>query len=131
MLLVRNAADTSQSRADGSLVRRFASQGTLNSPWGLAYANSFGDFSNALLVGNFGDGTINAFDFTTGEFLGQLTNNFGLPISIEGLWALTFGNGGAAGHPSVLYFTAGPNDESDGLFGDLQPAQSNGGIFNP
>ncbi|MFL6212606.1 MAG: TIGR03118 family protein [Blastocatellia bacterium] len=115
----------------GQLVRRFASQGTLNSPWGMVYAQSFGSFSNALLVGNFGDGTINAFDFTTGEFLGQLRNTQGQPIRIDGLWALTFGNGGQGGHSSVLYFTAGLNDEEDGLFGDLQPADSNAGIFNP
>jgi len=115
----------------GGLMRRFASQGTLNSPWGMALSGSFGVFSNALLVGNFGDGTINAFDFTTGDFLGQLTNTRGIPIFIDGLWALIFGNGGAGGNPNVLYFTAGPNNEADGLFGDLQPAESNGGIVNP
>lgn len=116
---------------EGVLIRRFASQGTLNSPWGLAFAASFGDFNNALLVGNFGDGTINAFDFTTGDFLGQLTDTRGLPIFIDGLWALIFGNGGQGGSPRVLYFTAGLNDEENGLFGDLQPSQSNGGIINP
>jgi uncharacterized protein (TIGR03118 family) len=115
----------------GQLVRRFASQGTLNSPWGMAYAQNFGSFSNALLIGNFGDGTINAFDFTTGDFLGQLINPQGRPIMIDGLWALTFGNGGQGGHSSVLYFTAGLNDEENGLFGDLQAADSNSGIFNP
>jgi len=115
----------------GQLVRRFASQGTLNSPWGMAYAQNFGPFSNALLVGNFGDGTINAFDFTSGAFLGQLINPQGTPIMIDGLWALTFGNGAQGGHSGVLYFTAGPNDEEDGLFGDLQAADSNAGIFNP
>jgi uncharacterized protein (TIGR03118 family) len=115
----------------GQLVRRFASQGTLNSPWGMAYAQNFGNFSNALLVGNFGDGTINAFDFTTGDFLGQLINPQGRPIMIDGLWALAFGNGAQGGHSNVLYFTAGLNDEEDGLFGDLQSADSNGGIFNP
>ena len=115
----------------GQLLRRFASQGVLNSPWGMVYAQGFGPFSNALLVGNFGDGTINAFDFTTGDFLGKLYNTQGQPIVIDGLWALTFGNGGQGGHSGVLYFTAGPNDEEDGLFGDLQSADSNGGIFNP
>jgi uncharacterized protein (TIGR03118 family) len=115
----------------GQLVRRFASQGTLNSPWGMAYAQSFGNFSNALLVGNFGDGTINAFDFTTGDFLGQLMSTQGRPVMIDGLWALAFGNGAQGGHSNVLYFTAGLNDEEDGLFGDLQAADSNGGIFNP
>jgi uncharacterized protein (TIGR03118 family) len=115
----------------GQLVRRVASQGTLNSPWGMAYAQNSGRFNNALLVGNFGDGTINAFDFTTGDFLGQLISTQGQPIMIDGLWALTFGNGAQGGHSGVLYFTAGLNDESDGLFGDLQPADSNSGIFNP
>src|SRR5262249_16392645 len=99
--------------------------------WGMAFAGSFGDFNNALLVGNFGDGTINAFDFPTGTFLGQLTSPNGFPIVNDGLWALTFGNGGQGGNPNLLYFTAGLNDEADGLFGDLQPAQSNGGIINP
>jgi uncharacterized protein (TIGR03118 family) len=115
----------------GGLINRFASQGTLNSPWGMALASSFGPFSNALLVGNFGDGAINAFDFSTGNFLGQLVDQRGIPIFIDGLWSLIFGNGGQGGNASVLYFTAGPNGEKDGLFGDLQPVQSNGGIVNP
>ncbi|MGH9761724.1 MAG: TIGR03118 family protein [Blastocatellia bacterium] len=115
----------------GTLMRQFAAQGTLNSPWGMVFAQSFGVFSNALLVGNFGDGTINAFDIDTGNFLGQLTDTRGLPIFIDGLWSLVFGNGGQGGNPNVLYFTAGPNSEADGLFGDLQPAQSNSGIVNP
>jgi len=115
----------------GALMQRFASQGTLNSPWGMVFAADFGGFSNALLVGNFGDGTINAFDISSGTFLGQLTDTRGIPIFIDGLWGLIFGNGGQGGNPSVLYFTAGPNQEADGLLGDLQPAQSNGGIVNP
>jgi len=115
----------------GVLIQRFASQGTLNSPWGLALAGSFGSFSNVLLVGNFGDGTINVFDFSTGEFLDQLRDTHGQPIMNDGLWALQFGNGGLGGNANVLYFTAGLNDESDGLFGDLQPAQSNGPLVNP
>ena len=116
---------------DGTLVRRFASQGVLNSPWGLALSGEFGPFSNSLLVGNFGDGTINAFDPATGDFLGRLMSDRNQPIVIEGLWALAFGNGGQAGNPRLLYFTAGINDEENGLFGDLQPAQSNSGIINP
>ena len=115
----------------GGLMRRFASQGTLNSPWGMVFASDFGPFNNALLVGNFGDGTINAFDFSTGNFLGQLTDPKGLPIVNDGLWTLTFGNGGQGGNANVLYFTAGLNGEQDGLFGDLQPVQSNSGIVNP
>ena len=115
----------------GGLVRRFASGGPLNSPWGMTFASDFGPFSNALLAGNFGDGAINAFDISTGTFLGQLTDQQGRPIFIDGLWSLTFGGGGLGGNPNVLYFTAGTNGEEDGLFGDLQPAQSNSGIVNP
>src|SRR5207249_7821494 len=79
-------------RPDGHLVRRFASHGMLNSPWGLAVATrSFGKFRDALLVGNFGDGRINAYNLRTGAFLGQLSDPHGRPIQIEGLWALGFG----------------------------------------
>ena len=107
--------------ADGDFVRRFATGGTLNSPWGLALAPAnFGRFSNALLVGNFGDGRINAFAPTSGSFLGQLQNNQGQPISIDGLWTLTFGNGGLAGATNSLFFSAGINDEGDGLFGRIR-----------
>jgi len=108
-------------KTDGTLIRRFASQGTLNSPWGLALAPaSFGTFSNDVLVGNFGDGRINAFDPTTGAFHGQLRRN-GHPITINGLWGLAFGNGGAAGDANTLFFAAGLNDEADGLFGSIVP----------
>src|SRR5258707_1435591 len=93
-----------------NFVRRLASHGTLNSPWGLVLANDFGTFSHALLVGNFGDGRINAFNPSTGAFLGQLNNQHGQPITINGLWGLTFGNGFEGGHSDVLYFTAGIND---------------------
>ena len=106
---------------DGNLLQRLASQGALNSPWGLALAPAdFGPFSNALLVGNFGDGRINAFDPTTGNFLGQLKDSNGNFIQIDGLWALTFGNGGNAGKTNELFFTAGINDEKNGLFGKLE-----------
>jgi uncharacterized protein (TIGR03118 family) len=105
---------------NGNFLSRFASQGALNSPWGLALAPSnFGTFSNDLLVGNFGDGHITAFDPNTGAMLGQMTNASGQPIVIDGLWGLSFGNGGQSGPTNSLYFTAGPNDEADGLFGDL------------
>jgi uncharacterized protein (TIGR03118 family) len=104
----------------GNFVRRVASQGTLNSPWGLALAPSnFGPFSNALLVGNFGDGRINAFD-ASDKFLGQLEEKKGNPITIEGLWSLTFGNGGLAGRTTDLFFTAGIDDENHGLFGRIR-----------
>jgi uncharacterized protein (TIGR03118 family) len=104
----------------GNFLDRVASGGTLNAPWGLALAPSdFGAFSNDLLVGNFGDGTINAFDPTTFAFEGQLLDENGNPISIDGLWDLNFGNGANGGLKNSLYFSAGLNDEADGLVGFL------------
>ena len=109
---------------DGTLVRRFASNGTLNSPWGVALAPAgFGQFGGDLLIGNFGDGRINAFDPTTGSFLGQLQGANG-PLTIEGLWGLKFGNGAAAGPSDTLFFSAGipgPGGmvEDHGLFGSI------------
>ena len=108
----------------GNLISRFASQGTLNSPWGLALAPAhFGKFSNDVLVGNFGDGRINAFD-PSGTFLGQLHQdvNGNPPITINGLWGIAFGNGGLAGATTTLFFASGLNDEADGLFGSIEPA---------
>jgi len=105
---------------NGNLLNRVATGGTLNAPWGLALAPSnFGDFANDLLVGNFGDGTINAFDPNTFAFEGQLLDVNGNPISIDGLWDLSFGNGGNAGLKDSLFFTAGLNGEEDGLVGFL------------
>ncbi len=105
---------------DGSFDKRLISAGELNSPWGLQIApSSFGRFSGDLLVGNFGDGRINAYDPTTGAFVDALDGLDGNPLSIDGLWALTIGNGGSGGSPDALYFTAGPNGEADGLFGSL------------
>jgi len=106
---------------------RVASQGTLNSPWALAMAPAdFGAFSNMLLVGNFGDGRINAYNPTTLAFLGQLSDAAGTPISIDGLWALSFGTDpDDPTHPS-LYFTAGPADEAHGLFGRLSAVTGTG-----
>ena len=107
-------------RPNGDFVRRLVSRGALNSPWGLAIAPSgFGAFSHALLVGNFGDGTIHAYNPFTGRFLGTLLGKHGMPIQNDGLWALRFGNG-VAGSPRTLLFTAGLNDEADGLFGEIQ-----------
>jgi uncharacterized protein (TIGR03118 family) len=106
---------------DGHLLRRFASRRTLNSPWGVARASfAFGRFSGDILVGNFGDGMINVFD-SDGNFLDQLRDTNGEPISIDGLWTLTLG-GGAKSSSDTLYFTAGPNGETDGLFGTITPA---------
>ena len=105
---------------DGSFAKRLISQGQLDLPWGLALApSSFGSFAGDLLVGNFGNGKINAYNATTGAFLGTLDGSDGNPLSIDGLWGLTFGNGAAGGSLDTLYFTAGPNDEANGLFGSL------------
>jgi uncharacterized protein (TIGR03118 family) len=105
---------------NGALVQRFASRGTLNSPWGLALAPStFGNFHDNILVGNFGDGLINSFS-TDGGFRGQMKSETSAPIQIAGLWGLRFGNGGNGGQPNELFFAAGINDEADGLFGKIQ-----------
>jgi uncharacterized protein (TIGR03118 family) len=94
----------------------------LNSPWGVALApHTFGVHGGELLVGNLGSGTILAFGLD-GEFRGFLKGIHDGPIVIEGLWGLTFGNGGRAGSPDVLFFGAGPVDETHGLFGSLTPA---------
>ncbi len=104
----------------GNLIQRLILHGRLNSPWGLALAPAdFGTFSNALLVGNFGDGRVNAYDLKTGEFLGQLRDQTNTPITIDDLWALGFGNDANAGLHNELFFTAGINDEADGLFGKI------------
>jgi len=107
---------------DGTLLRRFASHGLLNSPWGLALApEGFGQFSHHLLVGNFGDGRINAFDVDSGDFDSQLLDPEGNPLTINGLWALQFGNGAPnGGSRHRLFFTAGIADESHGLFGFIR-----------
>ena len=107
----------------GTLLQRFAQHGQLNSPWGMALAPpSFGDLAGALLIGNFGNGHINAYNPVTGEFVDKLRNSQGQAIVIDGLWTVMFGNGGNGGDKNTLYFTAGPNDESDGLFGSISPA---------
>jgi uncharacterized protein (TIGR03118 family) len=94
----------------------------LNAPWGVALAPSdFGAFSHRLLIGNFGDGTIHAFNLFTGAMEGALLTPTNQPIRIDGLWALGFGNGNRAGSATAMFFTAGPNDEKDGLFGRLAP----------
>jgi uncharacterized protein (TIGR03118 family) len=109
----------------GNFSKRLVSQGPLNSPWGLALAPAqFGDFSNDLLVGNFGDGHINAFDPGTGTFLGPMKEDTGAPVIIDGLWGLRFGNNGAAGNANILYFTAGIDGETHGLFGCIAPIQT-------
>jgi uncharacterized protein (TIGR03118 family) len=99
---------------NGNFIGLLIHPGPLNSPWGLDIAPAnFGAFSNDLLVGNFGDGTIDAFNPTTGAFLGQL------PFVIGDLWALVNGNNGIGSNPDAVYFTAGLMDESHGLFGSI------------
>lgn len=120
---------------DGTFLHRFASRGVLNSPWDVTRAPfGFGIFSDAVLVGNFGDGRINAFNPDNGNFLGPLRKDNGDPIAIDGLWGLTFGVRTALFldpfgcfcdeafiNIPVLYFTAGPDDEAHGLFGFIRP----------
>ena len=108
---------------DGRLIRRFESRGRLNSPWGIARASfAFGPFSGKILIGNFGDGRINVFN-NDGTLVDQLEDIHGKPLIIDGLWALTLG-GGRNSSPDTLYFTAGPNHESNGLFGTIKPVTS-------
>jgi uncharacterized protein (TIGR03118 family) len=105
---------------DGHLLRRFASRGSLNSPWGVARASfAFGRFSGDILIGNFGNGKINAFH-SNGDFVGTLRDLNGKPLAIDGLWTVTLG-GGRNSSSDTLYFTAGPNGETDGLFGTITP----------
>ena len=102
----------------GTFVRRFATQGALNAPWGLALVGEkkFGKFRNTLLIGNFGDGRINAFDFTTGALIGPLLDADGVTLAFDGLWALAFSG-------KSLFFTAGIADEEHGLFGVITRAK--------
>jgi uncharacterized protein (TIGR03118 family) len=103
---------------DGRLLRRVVSRGPLNAPWGLALApESFGKFGGALLVGNLGDGTINAFGPLTGRFLGSLRDRDNRRLHIDGLWGMQFGNGILSQKTNQLFYAAGPNDEEDGVFG--------------
>lgn len=105
---------------DGSLSQRLATNNHLNSPWGITQAPAgFGSFGGDLLVGNFGDGTISAFDPTSGVFLGTLSDLAGHPIVNSGLWALNFRAPGSGFDPNALFFTAGINNEADGLFGEI------------
>ena len=106
---------------NGNFLGRLVTGGQLDSPWGLAIAPAgFGDVGGDLLVGNFGNGWINAYTLN-GTFVQTLTDAKGNPLSIDGLWGLTFGNGSGSGSKGTLYFTAGPGDEQHGLFGELNP----------
>ncbi|PYQ38609.1 MAG: TIGR03118 family protein [Acidobacteria bacterium] len=105
---------------DGHFRARVASGGPLNAPWGLAIAPAdFGSFSGDLLVGNFGDGRINAYDLATFEAKGHLKTPDHKPLAIDGLWGIGFGNGVNAGPTTTLFFAAGPDDETHGLFGSV------------
>ena len=114
-----DAFDTS-----GNLIRRVATHGQLNAPWGMARAPAnFGAFGGDLLVGNFGDGKINAYERQPDgayERVGALRSPEHKAIVIDGLWALAFGKGGQNGTPDTLFFTAGPDDETHGLFGTIK-----------
>jgi uncharacterized protein (TIGR03118 family) len=107
----------------GNLVGPTISGGSLNAPWGMAIApGSFGYFATALLVGNFGDGKINAYNAQTGNPVGALNDLNGNPISIDGLWWIGFGNNGSKIDPATLYFAAGPGNQKHGLLGSIQAA---------
>ena len=98
------------------------SGGTLDAPWGMQLASSFGSFTNVLLVGNFGDGRINVLDPVRGSIIGQLLDTDGNPIAIDGLWGLALPDDVLNAVQSAVYFAAGPNREADGLFGLVEPA---------
>ncbi|MGZ8291686.1 MAG: TIGR03118 family protein [Telluria sp.] len=108
----------------GEYVRRLITRGALNAPWGMALAPaSFGKFGNRLLVANFGDGAINAYDVANGRFAGRLRGTDREPLRIDGLWGLAFGNGVNNQPLNTLFFTAGPNDEKHGLYGRIDVAR--------
>lgn len=106
---------------NGHFINRVATGGNLNAPWGITLAPAnFGSYSNHLLIGNFGDGKINVYSPVTYSFVGQLSNAAGAPITIDGLWSLGFGNGYNNQPTDTLYFTAGPNDETHGIYGKIE-----------
>ena len=109
----------SQFDTSGKLIKDLVMPGgVLNAPWGLAVAPAnFGTFSNNLLVGNFGDGKINAFDVSTGKLLGSVSDSTGAPLVIDGLWALQFGNGVLSQPTNTLFYTAGPQGTTHGQYG--------------
>jgi len=104
--------------ADGKFISRVVSHEGLNAPWGMALAPaSFGEFGGALLVGNFGDGTISAYSPVSGRFLGYLRDQWHHRLKVDGLWGIAFGNGVQSQKTNTLYYAAGPNDESGGAYG--------------
>jgi len=111
---------------NGNLLLRLQHNQTMNAPWGIAQApTDFGAFSHRLLIGNFGDGTIHAYNAVSGKLEGTIEDLNGAPIWIDGLWAISFGGGNTnSGLANELFYTAGPNDESNGLLGKLAPVGS-------
>jgi uncharacterized protein (TIGR03118 family) len=110
----------------GGSLQRLVQFGCLNSPWGVALApNNFGPLAGALLIGNFGDGRIGAYNSTNGQLIDLMRDHQGNFLAIDGLWSLRVGSGATGTNnnfgPDAVYFTAGPNDEKDGLFGALKP----------
>ncbi|WP_213301929.1 TIGR03118 family protein [Paraburkholderia sacchari] len=104
----------------GKLKQRFATGGSLNAPWGIAQApGNFGSMSGAILIGNFGDGTINAFNASSGQSMGPLHGTNGSPVVEHGLWGITFGNDLSNQPSNTLFFAAGPNNEADGVYGRI------------
>ncbi|MGF6765566.1 uncharacterized protein (TIGR03118 family) [Paraburkholderia sp. GAS33] len=113
----------------GNLKQRFATGGSLNAPWGIAQApGNFGSMSGAILIGNFGDGTINAFNASSGQSMGPLNGPNGGPVAEHGMWGIAFGNDLSNQPSNTLFFAAGPNDEADGVYGriDLNTTSSSG-----
>lgn len=117
-----NQGIVSVFNTNGQFVQRLITDTHLNSPWGVVLAPSgFGGFANDLLVGNFGNGVINAFDPGTGAFVGVIADADGKPLANDGLWALAFRSPGSAFDPNALYFVAGIHDQRDGLLGVIEP----------
>jgi uncharacterized protein (TIGR03118 family) len=113
----------------GNLKQRFATGGSLNAPWGIAQApGNFGSMSGAILIGNFGDGTINAFNASSGQSMGPLNGPNSGPVAEHGMWGIAFGNDLSNQPSNTLFFAAGPNDEADGVYGriDLNTTSSSG-----
>lgn len=116
---------------NGTLLHRVATRGALNAPWGIALAPAgFGEFGNSLLISNFGDGRINAYNTKSYTFRGSLRGQDGRIIQIDGLWGLAFGNGFASQPVDTLFFTAGPNGEANGIYGRIDAMGGNGDSFD-
>ncbi|MEO5913168.1 MAG: TIGR03118 family protein [Luteolibacter sp.] len=112
---------------DGHLLRELADKDLLDSPWGVTIAPAgFGDFGGDILLANFGDGSIAAFNSKTGTFHDYLRDNEAKPLNLDGIWGIVFGNGVGLGDAMSLYYTAGPNNEQDGVFGKVTVAKERG-----